>query len=364
MFSSPTAVIDLNALQHNLSRVKELAPTSKVMSVVKANAYGHGLIQSARALVESDAFAVARISEGVQLRQAGIQQPIVILEGAFSQADFELASENELSLVFHQLSHIELVTTIKLTKPIEFCWLMVETGMHRLGLSASDVDKALQALIQSSNISGSIGLMSHFANADELNDPRNQQQLDRMMQYVDEQDLAISMANSAAILSIADSHGDWVRPGLMLYGISPFDNQSASDLDLKPVMQLKSAIISIEELVEGDHVGYGGDWTAGQKTRIATVAIGYGDGYKRQLSGIGTVLVNDKLVPILGRISMDMICIDLSDVPDTRIGDEVCLWGDERLTVEDVAQQANTIPYELVCQISERVTRDYQYGEA
>jgi len=360
---SPTANIDLNALQHNLSRVNELAPQSKIMSVVKANAYGHGLIQSAQALSDSDAFAVARISEGVRLRQAGIQQPIVILEGAFSLADFELASQHSLSLVFHQIAQIELFITLKLTTPLKFCWLMVETGMHRLGVAINDIDESLHELTQSPNISGTIGLMSHFANADECNDLRNQQQLDKILQLTKKYDCALSMANSAAILSIDDSHGDWVRPGLMLYGISPFEKQSATDLGLKPVMTLTSTIITIQYLAIGEQVGYGGEFVADKPTRIATVAIGYGDGYSRQLSAVGTVLINNKITPVLGRVSMDMICIDISDI-EANIGDDVCLWGDKKLPIETIAQQANTIPYELVCQISERVTRNYQHGES
>ena len=362
MASFPTANIDLNALQHNFSRVKELAPNSKIMSVVKANAYGHGLIQSAQALKNSDAFAVARVSEGVQLRKAGIQQPIVILEGAFTQTDFELASNYDLSLVFHQLSQIDLFTKTTLDKPLAFCWLMVETGMHRLGISADDVDDALKNLNQSPNISGTVGLMSHFANADEHNDARNKLQLDKMISVTDGRNTIVSMANSAAILSIKNSHADWVRPGLMLYGISPFADKTARDLGLKPVMKLVSSIIAIQDLTAGEQVGYGGDFIADKNTRIATVAIGYGDGYNRQLSSKGMVLVRNKVVAVLGRVSMDMICIDISVLPEVKEGETICLWGDEKLTVEQIAEQANTIPYEMVCQVSERVTRIYQNG--
>jgi len=357
--SFPTANIDLNALQYNFSRVKELAPNSKIMSVVKANAYGHGLIQAAQALTESDAFAVARVSEGVRLRKAGIQQPIVILEGVFTQDDFELTSHYELSPVFHQLAHIELFTTLNLDKPLAFCWLMVETGMHRLGISAGDIESTLDTLNKSKNSTGLIGLMSHFANADEQGDVRNKQQLDKITAIADRRNTIISMANSAAILSINDSHADWVRPGLMLYGISPFSELTALDLGLKPAMKLTSTIIAIQNIVAGEQVGYGGDFIADKNTRIATVAIGYGDGYSRQLSSKGMALLRIKIVPVLGRVSMDMICIDISELPDVQLGEIVYLWGDEQLTVEQVAQQANTIPYEIICQLSDRVTRIY-----
>ena len=234
--------------------------------------------------------------------------------------------------------------------------------MIRLGISVEDMATVLATLNESSAITGQVGLMSHFANADLPNDPRNQQQLTQLTQSAEHDDLPISMANSGAILSHSASHGDWVRPGLMLYGVSPFLDQSASELGLKPVMKLTSVVIAIQAVNKGDQVGYGGDWIASKQTQVGIVSIGYGDGYSRQLSNVGTVMIHDKCVPVLGRVSMDMICIDLSEIPDTEIGDEVILWGDEHLAVEQVAEKANTIPYELLCQISNRVTRQY-YGQ-
>jgi len=360
--SYPVASIDLSALKHNLSRIKELAPTSRVMSVVKANAYGHGYAQVVQALIDSDAFAVARLSEGIRLRELGIKQPIVILEGVMSSDALQLTADYSLSLVFHNLTQIELVNSIQLNTPLKFCWLMVETGMHRLGLAVDKIGEAMQLLSASSNLTDKPGLMSHFASAELTNDPRNQKQLELLKQCADKYNTPISMANSAAIISISDSHGDWIRPGLMLYGVSPFDNRTASDLGLKPVMQLKSVVIAVQELQTGDQVGYGGDWTASQYTRVGIVSIGYGDGYNRQLSDVGSVIIGHKSVPVLGRVSMDMIAIDLTDISGSSLGDEVCLWGNDMLAVEDVAQQAGTIPYELLCQISERVVREYHHG--
>ena len=362
MQSYPVASIDLSALKHNLSRVKQLAPASRVMSVIKANAYGHGYEQVAQALIDSDAFAVARLSEGIRLREVGVQKPIVILEGVMTADDFQLAADYSLSIVFHNLAQIERVTTITLSAPLTFCWLMVETGMHRLGLATHKISKAMQLLSASSNISDQPGLMSHFSSAELTNDPRNQQQLEVLLHYAEQYNTPISMANSAALISFTDSQGEWVRPGLMLYGVSPFDDQSASDLDLKPVMQLKSAVIAIQQLQAGDQVGYGGDWTASQQTRVGIVSIGYGDGYNRQLSDVGRVVIEEQTVPVLGRVSMDMIAIDLSAISDASLGDEVTLWGHDLLSVEQVAQQARTIPYELLCQISARVTREYHHG--
>ena len=362
MTAYPVASIDLAALGHNLARIKQLAPNSQVISVIKANAYGHGYLEIAKALTESDAFAVARLAEGIQLRQAGIKHNIVLLEGVTTAEELQMAADYDLSLVFHHQSQVELLEHTKLVKPLSFCWLMIETGMHRLGFSVNDADEVLATLETSEAIAETVGLMSHFANADLIDDPRNQQQMTAILAVTDD-DHIISMANSAAILSFPASHQQWLRPGLMLYGVSPFDHITAADLGLKPVMQLKSVLTAIQSLQAGDQVGYGGDWTATEDTLIGTVSIGYGDGYSRQLSNVGQVSINGKLVRVLGRVSMDMICIDLQDCLNAKIGDEVMLWGDEQLSVEQVAKQANTIPYELMCQISERVTREYHHGQ-
>ena len=364
MQTYPIAKIDLTALKHNLSRVKQLAPNSRVMSVVKANAYGHGAIEVANALGESDAFAVARLDEALRLRESGITKSIIILEGVNSEVDLHKAAEQSLSLVFHHDSQINLLISTQLTTPLSFCWLMVETGMHRLGLAVEKCEGALEQLSTSENILGQVGLMSHFANADIIEDPRNTQQLTQLKQLIPQNDIPTSMANSAAILSYPASHGDWLRPGLMLYGISPFEDQSAQDLDLKPVMRLQSQITAIQEIKVGNQVGYGGDWTAQQDTRIAIVSIGYGDGYSRQLSNTGRVVVDSELVNVIGRVSMDMIAIDITPLEHVNIGDEVTLWGNEQLSVETVAEMANTIPYELVCQVSDRVIREYKDGKA
>ncbi|HDY86257.1 hypothetical protein LCGC14_1125160 [marine sediment metagenome] len=364
MATYPVAEINLAALQHNFERVKQLAPNSKVMSVIKADAYGHGAIQVAQALHASDAFAVARVSEGLRLRAAGIQQPIVILEGVRALDDLHAAANNVLSLVFHHAFQLELLTSVQLNKPLSFCWLMLETGMHRLGLSCEQIEQALAVLKTSSNIEGNIGLMSHFANSDLIGDSRNQQQLDLLMESANQYGLATSMANSAAILSIEESHGEWIRPGIMLYGSSPFDDQSPQDLALKPVMLLRSELIAMHALNIGDSVGYGGNWTADKTGQVGIVSIGYGDGYSRHLSNVGSVVIHQQKVAILGRVSMDMIAIDLSNVTEVAIGDEVILWGNDLLTVDDMAQKANTISYELLCQLNERVTRDYHHGQS
>jgi alanine racemase len=360
--SYPIAHIDLIALKHNLSRVKYFAPKSRVMSVIKANAYGHGMIEVANALANSDAFCVARLSEALSLRESGIEQPIVILEGVNTATELQLAAENSLSLVFSSLLQVELAVTTSLTKSLQFCWLMVETGMHRLGVQLEQVELALQSLTRTDNIVAPIGLMSHFANADLKGDPRNQQQLDTLKKSAKEHNLPLSMANSAAIISFPDSHGDWVRPGIMLYGSSPLAETTAGSLLLKPVMRLSSTLISIQNLQAGDAVGYGGDWVATKTIRIGIVGIGYGDGYPRQLSNTGSVMIADKVLPILGRVSMDMVAIDLSLVVGAKIGDEVMLWGGSYVDIDTIAEQAKTISYELLSQINDRVIREYHHG--
>lgn len=362
MQTYPLATIDFAALKHNLLKLKQLAPDSNIMSVIKANGYGHGAVEIADALAASNAFAVARLAEGIQLREAGISKDIVLLEGVHSVEELQQAAQYQLSPVFHHLSQLELLQKTQISKPLQFCWLMIETGMHRLGISIDNCQYAFEVLSTSSLVEGEIGLMSHFANSDSIGDDRNLQQLQQIQQAKNLYSTQISMANSAAILSMTDSHFEWLRPGLMLYGISPFDDKTAADLGLKPVMKLSAQIVSINEVKKGEQVGYGGDWQANQVSKIGTVDIGYGDGYSRQLSNVGYVSVNGQKIAVVGRVSMDMICIDLSTMEHIEVGQEVVLWGDDVIPVETVAAQANTIPYELVCQLNERVARQYING--
>jgi alanine racemase len=353
----PVARINLAALRHNLNRVKQLAPHSRVMSVIKADAYGHGVFSVAAALKDSDAFAVARLSEGVSLREQGIDKPIVLLEGVNSEAEFILAAKHQLSPVIHLHSQIALLQSITLPKPLSFNWLMIDSGMHRLGIRPEQALSALSELQQSKNIDGEIGLMSHFANSDLVGDSRNQAQLDAMLSLKQSSGLALCLANSAAVMSLPESHQDWVRPGLMLYGISPFADNNADAFDLQPAMQLSSRLIAVYEINAGEEVGYGGDWVAEQRTRVGVVSIGYGDGYSRHLSNQGEVLIHGQRVPLIGRVSMDTICLNLNEVELARVGDEVILWGDQNLPVEFLAERAQTIPYELVTVICPRVKR-------
>lgn len=358
----PVASINLAALRHNLARVREFAPHSAVMSVIKADAYGHDVKAVAEALADSDAFAVARLSEGVHLRQQGIEKPVVLLEGVNTEADFVAAANYQLSPVIHLHSQVQLLQTIKLPKPLQFNWLMIDSGMHRLGITPEQAPMALELLKGSTNLTDEIGLMSHFANSDLVGDSRNQQQLSPMLNLRDQTGLAVCLANSAAVMSFPESHLDWVRPGLMLYGISPFDDKSGPELGLKPVMQLKTQLIAVYDIEAGEEVGYGGDWTAEVPTRIGVASIGYGDGYSRHLSNKSVVLLRGQKTPVVGRVSMDTICLNLNDVEQAVVGDEVTLWGLPELPVEQLAQLAGTIPYELVTVICRRVQRELSDG--
>ena len=358
----PFVRVDLAALQHNLQQVRRYAPDSKVMAVIKADAYGHGVLPVAKALQQSDGFAVARLSEALLLRQNGYQQPITIFEGVSSTAEWQLAAEQMLIPVVHQQQHIDALLQANIQQPLPMLWLMLETGMHRLGLPEVAVQQIISQLKHRQDITTQLGLMSHFANADLSNDQRNQQQLAVLQKLAASTGLAVCMANSAAIMTLPESHYDWVRPGLMLYGVSPFAEKRATELGLKPVMQLTSKLVATQQLKAGDEVGYGGQWTAAKPTRMGVVSIGYGDGYSRHLSNVGEVLIREQRLPVIGRVSMDTLCVDLGNCPQAQLNDEVIIWGATDLTVEWLAEKAGTIPYELLTGVASRVSREYRYG--
>lgn len=360
MSQYPRAEINLDALQHNLDVVRLLAPHSKIMSVIKADAYGHGIKAIAESLAASDAFAVARLSEGIALRELDVKQPVVLLEGVHSLSEMQTAEHYQLAPVIHQKTHLDW---LKQCQNLPFRWLMLETGMHRLGLPETDIHEAVKGL-QQTDYADKIGLMSHFANSDLVGDERNQSQLAVMTNLAAQTGLPVCMANSAAVISLPSSHADWVRPGLMLYGISPFADKTGADLGLKPAMQLKSQLIATQMLQTGDQVGYGGEWTAAQNCRMGVVSIGYGDGFSRHLSNSGQVLIRGKILPVIGRVSMDTICVLLDACPDAQTGDEVLLWGSAELAVEAQALRAGTIPYELTTVLAGRVDREYRHGES
>jgi alanine racemase len=351
------AHIDRGALRHNLARVRQAAPSSRVIAVIKANAYGHGLVPVAQALAGADGFGVVGLEEAVSLREAGLEQRIVLLEGLFSVDDIALVCGYRLDLVIHATYQIELLERARLTRPVDI-WLKVDTGMHRLGFAPGQVETAL-ARLQALPQIGTVRFMTHFARADETDADATAAQIADFTAAVGAHRGERSLANSAAVLAWPAGHADWVRPGIMLYGASPLAGRSAAELDLQPAMSLKSALIAITECRKGDAVGYGGDWICPADMRIGIAAIGYGDGYPRHAPGGTPVLVNGRRAALAGRVSMDMICIDLRDAPDADVGADVTLWGDG-LPVDDIARAAGTISYELLSGISRRV--QYRYS--
>ncbi len=354
------AVIDLQALQQNLQILQRAAPHSNILAVVKANAYGHGAIRVAQSLQKAaavHAFAVARIDEALTLRAAGIDKPIVLLEGFFAESDLPALVAENLQSVVHSEQQVAALLSAKLHKPLSI-WLKLDTGMHRLGFHPQQFDDAYQQLKNSSNVQQPINLITHFSCADELDNPVTTEQIKLFQAHIKKDSGLKSLASSAAILTRPDAHYDMIRPGIALYGISPFARKSAAQLHLKPVMTLKSHLIAVREHKAGESVGYGGSWSAPKDTTLGVVALGYGDGYPRMAPQGTPVLINGRLVPLVGRVSMDMLTVDLGRHGADKVGDDVTLWG-EGLAVERVAEHIGTIPYELVTKLTSRVALQY-----
>jgi len=353
------AHVDLIALQHNYQQVRKLTSPSKIMAMVKSDAYGHGLVQIAKSLTDVDAFGVACLNEALMLRKAKIVKRIVLTRGFSDVKELPLISKYGLDIVVHHESQIEILQTVKLNKPVSV-WLKIDTGMHRLGFSQQEAGYAYDRLSKISQVQQPIYIMTHLASADDLSKSATHKQLDcfkRFSFYSNPK----SIANSAAIINWPKSHADWVRPGIMLYGVSPLADKTGEETGLRPVMTLQSELIAVKKLARGDHIGYGGVWKCPENMPIGIVAIGYGDGYPRHAE-IGTpVLVNGIRCQIAGRVSMDMLTVDLRNNPDAKCGDRVVLWG-EGLPVEHIAKYANTIAYELLCSLTQRVQFIYESG--
>ncbi len=349
----PTATIKLSALQHNLQRAAELAPHSRLYAVIKANAYGHGLLRAASSLEAADALAVARVEEAVLLREAGIQKPLLVLEGFFNVEELEAASFHQLEVAIQQPEQLQILRQNPIKKPIQ-CWLKIDTGMHRLGFQPDAVDAAWQFLSTHESVAKGVRVMTHLASADDLADPVSQHQLKLFHSLTQKFSTATSVANSAGIIGWPEARSDWVRPGIMLYGASPMQGRTGEQDGLLPVMTLKSRIIAINSFTKGSAIGYSGTWTCPEDMRVGVVAAGYGDGYPRHAPAGTPLLVRGKRLPLIGRVSMDMLNIDLRGLPDAQVGDEVVLWGDG-LAAEEIAQRAGTIAYELFCGVTQRV---------
>jgi alanine racemase len=356
--SRPTrAVIDLQALRHNYQLAQSLAPESKTIPMVKANAYGHGAIKVSQALADiAPAFGVACIEEALELRDAGIKQPVLLLEGAFDAAELKLAATKGFWVMIENHQQKEAIINADLAVPLTV-WLGVDTGMHRLGFLPGDIAEVYKTLNSSRNISQPIVFTSHFACADDLKNKATLKQIDAFKACAPVTALQ-SLANSAAILAWPKAQREWQRPGYMLYGNSPFAVPQENADQLKPVMSFESAVISLRTIAAGESVGYTANWTAERDSTIATVTVGYGDGYPRNATNGTPVLINGVRCPLVGRVSMDMITVDVTDLREVAIGDKALLWGPE-LPVNEVASHCDTIGYELLTRMPGRVPRVY-----
>ncbi len=352
MSRATEAHIDLSAFQANLHTVRRCAPAARVLAVIKADGYGHGLLRTARALAGADAFGVACIEEARLLRDGGVEEPVVLLEGFFEADELAEVADLALTPVIHHPWQLAALEAARLGRPLAVI-LKVDSGMHRLGFPPGDA-AAAHARLQACPGVADIQLMTHLACADQRDSDVTLHQLDCFAEATAGLAGARSIANSAAILQWPASHGDWVRPGIMLYGVSPFGDSSGREEGLTPVMTFHSQLISVRRCRRGDAVGYGGSWRCPRDMPLGVVAAGYGDGYPRSAAQGTPVLVNGQRVPLVGRVSMDMLCVDLRSQPHAQVGDEVVLWGGD-LPVEEVARCAGTIPYELLCGVTRRV---------
>lgn len=350
--------IDLAAIEANYKFAETLAPNSKTMAVVKADAYGHGAVEVAKKLASSvELFAVSCLEEALALRKGGVEQPILLLEGCFSEDEIPIAAAQNCQLVIHNQQQINELNNASVCQPLSV-WLKIDTGMHRLGVLPSEAKIAYQGLKACKNVNN-ILLMSHFSSADNPASKEVVKQLgvlDTSIGIIKKDNIQVSMANSAGILAWPNSHKNWNRPGILLYGLSPFSEPQEHAYQLQAAMSFESEVIAIREVSTGESVGYGDTWVAKRPSVVATVAVGYGDGYPRTAK-LGTpVLVNEQRVPLAGRVSMDMILIDVTDLQNVNIGDKVELWG-KNLGANEVASWADTIGYELVTRMPKRAKR-------
>lgn len=351
------AIISIEALHHNFDQIKNYAPRSHVLAMIKSNAYGHGSMAIAKALNHVNGLGVACIKEAIILREGGITTAIVLMSGIYSHADLDLAIKYNLQMVVHDPFQVKLLESARIQKHIAV-WVKVDTGMHRLGFPLEKFKTVYELLANHNNIIRPIPILTHLADADDLEKPMTLEQVEKFQAITKDMLVPKSIANSAGIIAWPDTISDWVRPGIMLYGISPILNKTGKDHNLRPVMTLKSKIIALHDYKRHDPIGYGGIWKCPEDMRIGVAAIGYGDGYPRHAQNGTPVLVNGKSCSLVGRVSMDMITIDLRNCKEARVGDDVILWGNG-LPAEVVAKCADTIAYEILCNVSQRV--DFVY---
>ncbi len=354
--------LDMSALLHNLSQVRRYRPGQPVLAMVKADAYGHGLVAVARHLRDQvDALGVACLDEAMMLREGGVHQPIVLMEGLFSRPELEQARRLGLDLVVHQSCQLEWLQQASAGRSFDV-WLKVNTGMHRLGFQPEQVIGVYEALRALPHVR-KICLMTHLATADQPGDIACLQQVDlfkKLGTMLEVEESSCSICNSAAIIGWPEVGGAWVRPGLMLYGASPLVGRSASELGLRPVMSFKARVVAVQKIQKGDPVGYGGLWVAQSDQMIAVVGAGYGDGYPRTAGPDTPVAIAGRRFRLAGRVSMDMLAVDIGQDASIQPGEDVELWGGQ-IAIDEVAQASGTLSYELMCKLTSRVARHYVY---
>jgi alanine racemase len=357
MLSRTHAHIDLEALHYNLLKIKAHTPQSKVLAMIKCNAYGHGAVPVAKK-IEKDVsvFGVMFLPEALQLSNAGIRKPIVILTGFVDSEELKIIDGFGFESVIHNFEQIEILEKNKLSNALPV-WLKLDTGMHRLGFQPHQVTSAYQRLTSCSVVRKPLRLMTHFAEADNMGSNKTIQQISCFKEMTSGLDGEWCMANSAAIVNWPETHLSWIRPGILLYGASPFSDRTGKDLGFMPVMTLTSRVITIHELAKGEAIGYGSIFRCPENMRIGTIAVGYGDGYPRNTVG-APILVEGIRTKTLGRVAMDMLGIDLSHIPNAKVGSQVVLWG-RGLPAEEIAQCSGEIPYELFCRLTSRVQYNF-----
>ena len=353
MSNKACATIDIQALRHNLRQVVKLAQGRHILAMIKADGYGHGMVRVARALQGVDAFGVASVEEAISLREAQVQEPIVVMSRFDHVDQVPLCLQHHFAVVVHQPYQVDILEKTPLSEPI-MVWLKLETGMHRLGLLPDQFVDAWQRLQRLAWVKKPMGLMTHLACADTLDHSLTLQQIALFEKLTADFPGPKSLANSAAILSARSSLGDWVRPGIMLYGASPFADQTGEQWGLQPVMTFSSHLNALRVVRRNDWVGYGATWQCPEDMSMGIVAIGYGDGYPRSAVSGTPVLINGRYCPLIGRVSMDMVAVDLRNHPTAKIGDSVILWG-KGLPAEQIAAYAQTVSYELFCHLTRRV---------
>lgn len=344
-------LINTQAMAHNLRCVKQRHPQSRVLAMIKCDAYGHGLITAAQAFAAADALGVAFLEEALPLRGAGITTPIVLLEGFLNPIEIPQLIAERLIPVIHAEWQIQALEASEQSIPA--VWLALDSGMHREGFHPSNFMAVYERLSLVTTVDT---ICTHFACADSLNSKITAQQMTVLKETTQALNLSLSACNSAAILTPPLQGLDWVRPGLMLYGSSPFSDVSAKALGLQPAMQLKAPIIDIKTLEAGETLGYGLQWCASTATRIALVALGYGDGYPRHAPNGTPAQIGSETAHLAGRVSMDMLTLDLTAAPNAQVGDEVTFWGDD-IPIERIAEAAETISYDLLTRVHQRLAR-------